>query len=92
MKKLVERKEYLDKLFPYKGKEIIKVVTGLSRSGKSILLELFMNRLLTSGINERQIQFYSLAHWKRSTVTIRSICSPPNHFRKTGTEYDTKTF
>jgi len=35
MKKWIERKEYLDKLLSYKDKDIIKVVTGLRRSGKS---------------------------------------------------------
>jgi predicted AAA+ superfamily ATPase len=49
MKKLIERKEYLDKLLSYKGKDIIKVITGLRRSGKSTLLELFKNRLLENG-------------------------------------------
>jgi predicted AAA+ superfamily ATPase len=35
MKDLIERKEYIDKLLSYKDKDIIKVVTGLRRSGKS---------------------------------------------------------
>jgi predicted AAA+ superfamily ATPase len=59
MKKLIERKEYLDKLLSYKEKGIIKVVTGLRRSGKSTLLELFKNRLLASGTDESQMQFYN---------------------------------
>ena len=46
MKNLVERKEYLAKLLSYKDKDIIKVVTGLRRSGKFTLLELYRNRLL----------------------------------------------
>ncbi len=59
MKKLIERKEYLDKLFAYKGKDLIKVVTGLRRSGKSTLFEIFREKLLLSGINSNQIQFYN---------------------------------
>ena len=59
MKKLIERKEYLDKLLSYKDKDIIKVVTGLRRSGKSTLLELFRNGLLKSGVNTKQAQFYN---------------------------------
>jgi predicted AAA+ superfamily ATPase len=59
MKKLIERKEYIDKLLSYKDKDIIKVVTGLRRSGKSTLLELFRNRLLGNGITLEQTQFYN---------------------------------
>ena len=57
--KLIERKEYLDKLLSYKDKDIIKVVTGLRRSGKSTLLELFRNRLLENGVTPEQTQFYN---------------------------------
>jgi len=41
---LIERKEYLEKLSAYKDKDIIKVVTGLRRSGKSTLLEIFKKK------------------------------------------------
>jgi len=59
MKYLINRKEYINKLWSYKDKDIIKVVTGLRRSGKSTLLELFRNKLIENGINERHIQFYN---------------------------------
>ena len=57
--KLIERKEYLDKLLSYKDKDIIKVVTGLRRAGKSTLLELFKSRLLENGVMLEQTQFYN---------------------------------
>lgn len=59
MRKLIERKEYSDKLLSYKDKDIIKVVTGLRRSGKSTLLELFRNYLLEKDIMPEQIQLYN---------------------------------
>ena len=46
MKKIVERKVYINKLVSYKDKGIIKVITGLRRSGKSTLLLLFKNWLI----------------------------------------------
>ncbi len=59
MKKKIRRKEYIDKLLSYKDKDIIKVVTGLRRSGKSTLLQMFRNDLSKSNVTERQIQFYN---------------------------------
>ena len=59
MSDLIERKEYIDKLLSYKDKDIIKVVTGLRRAGKSTLLELFQKRLLESGVSQSQTQFYN---------------------------------
>ena len=59
IKKLIERREYVDKLLSYKDKDIIKVVTGLRRSGKSTLLELFRNQLLGNDVIPEQTQFYN---------------------------------
>ena len=53
MDKLIERNEYLDKLFAYKIKDIIKVVTGLRRNRKTTLLEIFKEKLITSGVKSR---------------------------------------
>lgn len=55
MKKYTERKNYLDKLLAYKDKDLIKVVTGLRRSGKSTLLEMYRQELIKSGIKAEQI-------------------------------------
>ncbi len=59
MRNLIERTKYIDKLVSYKDKGIIKVVTGLRRSGKSTLLELFRNRLLKEEVLLEQTQFYN---------------------------------
>jgi predicted AAA+ superfamily ATPase len=59
MEKYTNRKEYLDKLLSYKDKELIKVISGLRRCGKSTLLELYREYLLKQGIGKRQIQFYN---------------------------------
>ena len=59
MNHYTNRKEYIEKLIAYKDKDLIKVVSGLRRSGKSTLLELFRKLLLKQGIGKRQIQFYN---------------------------------
>ena len=46
---MVQRKEYLDQLISWKDEQVIKVVTGIWRFGKSTLLMQFQQGLLTSG-------------------------------------------
>ena len=52
---MIERKEYLDLLKRFKDKELIKIVTGIRRCGKSTLLEMYKKYLLSNGIKEEQI-------------------------------------
>ena len=52
---LVERKEYLNKLIAFRDKQIIKVVTGIRRCGKSTLLEMYQDYLRKQGILPEQI-------------------------------------
>jgi uncharacterized protein len=59
MNRYTNREEYINKLVTYKDKDLIKVVSGLRRSGKSTLLELYRELLLKQGVGKRQIQFYN---------------------------------
>ena len=52
---MIERTEYLEKLKRFKDKDLIKVITGIRRCGKSTLFELFINYLKENGINDNQI-------------------------------------
>ena len=52
---MIERTEYLEKLKKWKDKDLIKVVTGIRRCGKSTLFELFIEYLKTIGIEENHI-------------------------------------
>ena len=44
---MIQRPEYLEKLKKFKDKELIKVVTGIRRCGKSTLLEMYKKLKLT---------------------------------------------
>lgn len=53
---IVERSRYIDQLSRSKGNGLIKIVTGVRRSGKSFLLKkLFRRRLLDDGVTEDHI-------------------------------------
>lgn len=54
--KTVERTEYLAQLSMWRDKQIVKVITGIRRSGKSTLMAQFQDVLVRSGVNREQIQ------------------------------------
>ena len=51
----IARDTYLDRLISLRDKQLIKVITGVRRCGKSTLLRLFREYLLSQGVKEKQI-------------------------------------
>ncbi len=54
---MIARETYLQKLRQLKDQNVIKVITGIRRCGKSTLLEVFKNELKASGVASRNIIF-----------------------------------
>lgn len=52
---MIKRKEYLKQLLSWKDQNIIKVLTGIRRCGKSTILKLYQEYLLNDGIDSSQI-------------------------------------
>ncbi len=52
---MIKRELYLRKLYAFQNQPLIKVITGLRRSGKSSLLELFKKELLSQGVSSGNI-------------------------------------
>jgi len=46
----IERKEYLERLRAWRDKQVIKVITGVRRCGKSVLLEMYAEWLREQGV------------------------------------------
>ena len=60
--KYIERKDYLGKLTAAKDKDLIKVITGIRRCGKSTLLKnIYRDWLLNNGVAEEQIIIVDLS-------------------------------
>ena len=81
---VLQRKEYLDKLIAFKDKQLIKVVTGIRRCGKSTLLEIYQNWLLEQGTEEEQIisinfediDFEELADYRKLYANLKERLVP----------------
>ena len=52
---MIQRPEYLETLISFRDKQLIKVVTGIRRCGKSTLFELFQDYLRSDGVADEQI-------------------------------------
>lgn len=52
---MIERREYLEKLISWKDEQVIKVVTGIRRCGKSTLLDLYKDYLKQNDVAPEQI-------------------------------------
>lgn len=55
MKKTLKRTEYIDKIRPFFDSEIIKVISGIRRSGKSKLLELIIEEIKENNVDDSHI-------------------------------------
>ena len=51
---MIKRELYMSRIRPFIGGELIKVLTGMRRSGKSVMLELIQHELLVSGVKPEQ--------------------------------------
>ena len=55
--KLIERASYLNKLIAFKDKNLIKVITGIRRCGKSTIMEIYRDWLKEQGVSTDQIVY-----------------------------------
>ena len=81
---MIYRTEYMNLLKEWQNKNIIKVVTGIRRCGKSTLLEMFRNHLAENGVNTNQIisinfealEVEELTNYKALYTYITERCIP----------------
>lgn len=61
---MIVRVEFLENIMRFRDKEVIKVVSGIRRCGKSTLFELYQSYLLENGVEKRQIIALNLEDFK----------------------------
>ena len=65
---MIERPNYLAELISFKEKDLIKIVTGIRRCGKSTLFDLYIEYLLSNGVNENQIIRMNLEEYEFNDI------------------------
>ncbi|NMA22853.1 MAG: ATP-binding protein, partial [Spirochaetales bacterium] len=65
---MIARPHYIDRLRSLKDLRIIKTLSGVRRSGKSTILELFKDHLLSSGVEAERIQMINFEDLANATL------------------------
>lgn len=81
---MIQRKEYLDRLIRWRDEQVIKVVTGIRRCGKSTLLLQYQDYLMSNGVKEKQIvavnfeelEYENLCDYKKLYAYIKERLLP----------------
>ncbi len=77
---MIERENYIKKLFQWKDKDVIKVITGMRRCGKSTLLKQFQQLLIEQGISSNNIIYINFEELEN--IDLLDYKSLYNHIKK----------
>ncbi len=69
---MVDRPNYLSELISFKDKDLIKIVTGIRRCGKSTLFDLYIEYLLKHGVTNDQIIRINLEDYEFNNITTNN--------------------
>ena len=70
---MIEREMYMKRIRPFMGNELIKVLTGIRRSGKSVMLELIQEELLKKGVKKDQIIALNFEIWRMKDFVLPDL-------------------
>ena len=56
---MIKRESYMQKIRPFINSDLVKVLTGIRRCGKSVMLDLIKQELLQQGITPQQLISYN---------------------------------
>ena len=72
---MIKREGYMSRIRPFIGGDLIKVMTGIRRSGKSVMLELIKEELLETGIRPSQFIAINFEDMSR----MGKVCQFPSY-------------
>ena len=68
MRSMVKRERYLERIRPFYESELIKVLIGIRRCGKSVLLRQIIGEMKEKGIRDEQIIYMNFEDFKFSGI------------------------
>ena len=84
---MVSREQILNRIRPFYESELIKVLIGLRRSGKSVILRQIMEELKEDGVEESQIIYMNFEDFQYSDIVdagqlYRYVCEQRKNEKK----------
>lgn len=70
---MIQRETYINQLIPFIDKPLIKIITGIRRSGKSVVLQLLRQELLKREVEETQIIYLNFESFANAELTKAEI-------------------
>ena len=65
---MIKRETYMSRIRPFIGNDLVKVLTGIRRSGKSVMLELIKEELVLSGVGRGQFIFLNFENMSNANL------------------------
>ena len=87
---MIKREMYMSRIRPFIGTELIKVMTGIRRCGKSVMLELIKQELTESGVNPAQ--FISINFEDMNYAHLQTATALHDEIKKRAAEIDGKVY
>lgn len=87
---MIKREKYIQKIRPFINKDLIKVLTGMRRSGKSVMLDLIKEELLSSEVDPSQ--FISINFENMNNTHLCDAVSLHNEIIKLSASIKGKTY
>ena len=89
-KYMIRREMYMKQIRPFIGTDLIKVMTGIRRCGKSVMLELIQQELMESGVDPSQ--FISINFENMSFAHLQTAQALHNEIAKRAAKIDGKVY
>jgi uncharacterized protein len=67
---MIERTAYIERILPYMNTPVIKVISGIRRSGKSVIMGQIAERLKNSGVKEKNILYFNMESLENEKLRI----------------------
>ena len=87
---MIKRELYMSRIRPFIGNDLVKVLTGIRRSGKSVMLDLIKEELVANGV--RKDQFISINFENMSNACLCTAAALHDEILKQAACIEGKTY